>query len=156
MSHALTAVATVSAILIKEQKVLVIKEVKQDGRTVLALPGGHVEAGEGALTAVHREVEEEAGLRVKIQGLVQVLFRTWEDGKLSFRQTFVADVIGGEIRTEEGSEAVWLSREELEAIPAEQWNFGALEGIRLAFQGKLIDEANIIIRDRDQVVKVCE
>ena len=154
MSHELTAVATVSVVLMRDQSVLVLKEVKSDGRVVLALPGGHVEASEGLLAAVHREAQEETGLSIRIRGLVQVLFRTWEEGKLSFRQTFVADITGGELRTEEGAEALWMSQDELTAIPADQWNFGALEAIRLALAGKVISEECILIRDRADIVHI--
>lgn len=61
----------VSAIIIKDNKLLVENSLKKDGYYVL--PGGHIEFGEISSEALLREVEEEVKIKVKILNLFCVL-----------------------------------------------------------------------------------
>lgn len=55
--------ARVSAIIVKEEKILLIHRKKLD-KEYWVFPGGHVEAGETPKDAVKREVKEETNLEV--------------------------------------------------------------------------------------------
>jgi ADP-ribose pyrophosphatase YjhB (NUDIX family) len=57
----------VKAIVRKDDRFLVL--VKSDG--TFDLPGGRVENGETHEAALHREIDEETGLKVEIQGPVE-------------------------------------------------------------------------------------
>lgn len=62
--------AEVSAggVVVRDDQVIVIvpKRRAADGRRVLALPKGHVDAGETTLQAAVREVREETGVQVEL------------------------------------------------------------------------------------------
>ncbi len=59
----------VSAVIFRDGKVLLLKRAKSPGHGFWSLPGGRVEFGESLHTALAREVDEEAGLRIEIVAL---------------------------------------------------------------------------------------
>jgi 8-oxo-dGTP diphosphatase len=63
---------TVDGIVIKEDKILLIKRKNQPFKGKWALPGGFVEYCEMTEEAVVREVFEETGLKTKIKNLIGV------------------------------------------------------------------------------------
>ena len=79
---------TVAAVVVKDDCYLMVEEQPVDSdRPVLNQPAGHLEQGETLLAAVHREVLEETGIRVRF------------DGVLAFRQvTLFVGLIGSNNR----------------------------------------------------------
>jgi 8-oxo-dGTP diphosphatase len=59
----------VSAAIFRDGRVLVVRRARSPGKGFYSLPGGRVEFGESLHTALHREVDEETGLRIEILGL---------------------------------------------------------------------------------------
>jgi ADP-ribose pyrophosphatase YjhB (NUDIX family) len=59
----------VSAAIFRDGKVLLVRRTRSPGKGVYSFPGGRVEFGESLHTALHREVDEETGLRIQILGL---------------------------------------------------------------------------------------
>jgi 8-oxo-dGTP diphosphatase len=59
----------VSAAIFRDDKVLLVRRAKSPANGLYSLPGGRVEFGESLHTALHREVDEETGLRIEIAGL---------------------------------------------------------------------------------------
>jgi ADP-ribose pyrophosphatase YjhB (NUDIX family) len=58
----------VSAAIFRDGKVLLVRRARPPSKGLHSLPGGRVEFGETMAHALHREVEEEAGLRIEIVG----------------------------------------------------------------------------------------
>ena len=102
----------VSAVIFRDDKVLVLRRAKSPGNGFYSLPGGRVEFGESLLTALHREVEEETGLRIEIAGLAgwrEVLPGTGGGGHYLI-MSFAARWIGGEPRLNyENDDFKWLA-----------------------------------------------
>ena len=59
----------VSAAIFREDKVLLVRRARSPAKGFYSLPGGRVEFGESLHAALHREVDEETGLRIEIAGL---------------------------------------------------------------------------------------
>jgi ADP-ribose pyrophosphatase YjhB (NUDIX family) len=59
----------VSAAIFRDGKVLLVRRARSPAKGFYSLPGGRVEFGESLHTALHREVDEETGLRIEIVGL---------------------------------------------------------------------------------------
>ena len=59
----------VSAVIFREGKILLVRRARSPGTGFYSLPGGRVEFGESLHAALHREVDEETGLRIEIGGL---------------------------------------------------------------------------------------
>ena len=102
----------VSAVIFRDDKVLVLRRAKSPGNGFYSLPGGRVEFGESLLTALHREVDEETGLRIEIAGLAgwrEVLPGTGGGGHYLI-MSFAARWIGGEPRLNyENDDFKWLA-----------------------------------------------
>jgi ADP-ribose pyrophosphatase YjhB (NUDIX family) len=59
----------VSAAIFRDGKILLARRAKSPANGFYSLPGGRVEFGESLATALHREVDEETGLKIEIVGL---------------------------------------------------------------------------------------
>lgn len=57
--------ATVIAILVKDNKVLLSKRNIMPEKNKWSMPGGHIEIGETAVHAIRREMKEETNLSIK-------------------------------------------------------------------------------------------
>ncbi|HEY3677290.1 MAG TPA: NUDIX hydrolase [Bradyrhizobium sp.] len=89
----------VSAAIFRNGKVLLVRRAKSPANGFYSLPGGRVEFGETLHTALHREVDEETGLKIEIVGLAG-----WREvlpaasGGHYLIMSFAARWIGGEPR----------------------------------------------------------
>ena len=61
--------AAVGAVVLDEDRVLLVRRGQPPGLGKWSLPGGLLDLGERLEDAVVREVEEESGLRVQVLGL---------------------------------------------------------------------------------------
>ena len=59
----------VSAAIFRDGKILLVRRARSPAKGSYSLPGGRVEFGETLHTALHREVDEETGLKIEIAGL---------------------------------------------------------------------------------------
>ena len=59
----------VSAAIFRDDRILLVRRARSPAKGFYSLPGGRVEFGESLHTALHREVEEETGLKIEIIGL---------------------------------------------------------------------------------------
>lgn len=58
-----------SAAIVREGRLLIVRRTRQPGRGLYSFPGGRLEFGETLTDAVQREVLEETGLRIALHGL---------------------------------------------------------------------------------------
>jgi 8-oxo-dGTP diphosphatase len=59
----------VSAAIFRDDKILLVRRAQSPAKGFYSLPGGRVEFGESLHAALHREVEEETGLKIEVIGL---------------------------------------------------------------------------------------
>ncbi|MBC8449940.1 MAG: NUDIX domain-containing protein [Chloroflexi bacterium] len=116
----LPPVVGVGGVVLREGEVLALH--RSDGR--YALPGGAMRYGETCDAALRRELREETGAEIAIEGLVGVY-----SGPAPGRNVRAVVIVyrcrwtGGQERCSYEGEPVWLS---LEALPPpEQWAFGS-------------------------------
>jgi 8-oxo-dGTP diphosphatase len=127
----------VSAAIIRDGQVLIVRRARPPAHGMFTLPGGVVEAGETLFEAVVREVEEETALIIAPVGLVgfrEVILRDDEDrvARHFVILPFAARWISGEPRlNEELAEAHWLRPSELAGL---QTTEGLAEIVAAAFE----------------------
>jgi len=82
---------TVAAIVEKGGKVLLVRRATEPGLGLWSLPGGYVDRGEVVEEAAAREVQEETGLRVKVEHLVGLFSEAGQTVVLAAYDTTLID-----------------------------------------------------------------
>ncbi len=112
----------VSAAILRDGKVLVVRRARKPALHLYTLPGGVVEAGESLTEAVMREVREETALAIEPAGLAGYREVVARDGKDKVERHFVilsfaARWLAGEVKlNEELDDARWLAPAELAGL----------------------------------------
>ena len=112
----------VGAVVIDDDRILLVRRAKAPSEGEWAIPGGSVELGETLQQAVEREIKEETGVTIRARNpfyTFDVIERD-DTGGIRFHYVIVdlmADYISGELKAnDDASDARWTSFEELEQI----------------------------------------
>ncbi len=126
----------VSAAIIRDGKVLIVRRARPPAYGVFTLPGGGVEVGETLHAAITREVHEETALTIEplaLAGYREAIGRD-RDGKIERHFVilpFAARWIAGDVvLNEELAEARWLVPAELDGLKTTE---GLADVVRAAF-----------------------
>jgi len=118
----LTPQVAVGAIVIRENRILLIKRNKEPGEGSWAIPGGSVKLGETLQEATERELLEETGLTINAKEPVYTfdLIERDHQGQIRFHYVIVdlmADLTGGELGpSEDAVDARWFTPEDIESV----------------------------------------
>ena len=97
---------TVSVLVVDRERVLLGKRGGHPGKGAWSLPSGYVEYEDDFLSTAIREVQEETGLEVEIESIVQVM-SSFVSPRFHFLGLYLsARVLGGALRAGDDLEAV--------------------------------------------------
>ena len=108
-----------SVVVRKGKSLLLVKRAGEPGRGLWGIPGGLVELGEKVQDAALREVREETGLKVKIDGIFGVVDYITRDSRDKIQYHYVivdfwGRPISGRLRASSDSlDARWVDIKEL-------------------------------------------
>jgi len=93
----------VGAVIFRGEEVVLVRRGQEPDQGNWSLPGGLVELGETLTAAIHREIAEETGLRVRILGIAAVLERLYPDaaGKIAYHYVlidYLCEYLEGELK----------------------------------------------------------
>jgi ADP-ribose pyrophosphatase YjhB (NUDIX family) len=102
-----------NVVILKDGKILLLKRATEPYKGYWCLPGGYIDYGETPEEAVIRETKEEAGLDIKIHGLVGV-YMTDDPRCISIDVSFHGEVTSGEVKlSDESSDFAFFSPEKI-------------------------------------------
>jgi ADP-ribose pyrophosphatase YjhB (NUDIX family) len=127
------------ALIVEEKRLLMLRRVDERiaGEPQWGLPGGFLEIDESIVKGLVREVQEEAGLAVRVGKLVAV-WDHWEkdfvlrDGRVCdvriVELGYVCDVISGSIKlSEEHDRYLWADESDLRKLNISPDSSGAID-----------------------------
>lgn len=136
-------ICAVGAIVLEKGELLLVRREHEPARGQWSLPGGRVEWGESLREACAREVREETGIEIDIEGLAGIAERIIPDDEGVIEHHFVIHDFWARPRAkgpltpgDDAGEARWVNVDELHTIPLTAGLFeflqdrGALEGRR--------------------------
>ena len=113
----------VGALVIHENKVLLIKRGVAPSEGQWAVPGGSLELGETLQAGAERETLEETGVKVAVKKPVYAFdyIERDDDGNIKFHFVIVdlwADYVSGEpVGRDDALEARWVGKEGIKTLP---------------------------------------
>lgn len=113
----------VGVVVIREDRVLLIRRGQAPWLGEWSIPGGAQELGETVAEAAHREVAEETGIAIDIRGLIDVVDAIQQDEADRTRMHYtLVDLLAvwksGKPRPGDDAAALeWVSFERLESLP---------------------------------------
>ena len=125
----------VGAIVIRDEKVLLVQRGIEPGRGLWAIPGGTLKLGETLQECAAREILEETGITIVVGQCIYVfdLIERDDAGKIKFHFVvvdFAALYVSGEPKgADDAVDARFLSPSELTALPVSQNTLKALHSI---------------------------
>lgn len=125
-------ILAVSAAVIQEDRVLLVRRGRAPAKGLYAFPGGRVEAGETLEKALARELLEETGLLLTTASPYRDVVLRGDDDQQIFRLTvFRATVARGPvIAGDDAHEAGWYSPEEIATLPLTESTQHIIEELR--------------------------
>ena len=147
MTHSPRPAIGVSAIIFDaHERVLLIQRGKPPAAGYWHAPGGKLEAGEGLVEGVCREVKEETGLDVTTGAIMAVVERRQEGFHYVIVDfmAYLADPNQTEIKpADDASAAAWVAEDELMNYPIAEGLLPILERARLAHRGGKLGLADV-------------
>ncbi len=107
----------VCALIIQDERVLLVKRAGEPMQGYWALPAGFMEWDEDPQATARRECLEETGLEVRVERLLDVFHTPDDGGAADVVIAYAASIAGGTLRAADDAEAVgWFRRDELPAL----------------------------------------
>jgi ADP-ribose pyrophosphatase YjhB (NUDIX family) len=104
----------VGVLVVKQGKVLLVRRAMEPERGKWSIPAGFLDRGEDPKETAVREAQEETGLKVVIEGLVDVYFNPPQQGGASIFILYRANLVGGKAQAGDDADAVgFFGRDEL-------------------------------------------
>lgn len=123
----------VGALVVKDDRVLLVRRGQPPSEGMWAIPGGRVELGETLQAAAEREIEEETGLTISAGDPFHTFDVIQRDdaGRIRFHYVIVdllAVYVSGVLQPgDDAREARWVTRDELEELPVNQTTLEVLQ-----------------------------
>lgn len=109
-------------LIVKDNKILMVKEAKKSCYGQWNFPAGHVDENELITDAAIREAYEETGCKVKLTGVLPISTVILKDGVTAIMVKFTADIIEENIKfdTNEILDVKWIDIEKVKNMTKQE------------------------------------
>jgi 8-oxo-dGTP diphosphatase len=107
-----------AAVIVSDGKMLCVQRGENKLKYISKkweFPGGKVEVGEALEDTIKREIAEELHLHIAVREFLIQVNHQYPDFNLKM-DTFVCEIVGGELALTEHIDYKWLGKEELSAL----------------------------------------
>ena len=117
----------VGTIILKDNKILMVKEAKEKCYGKWSFPAGHIEPNETIYEGANRETLEETGCTVNLKKAFPVFLKNTEDSKIVMMH-FLSDLIeeSNSYDTNEIIEKKWISLNEIKNMNEQEFRSSAV------------------------------
>ncbi len=112
----------VGAVIVKDNKILMVRESKKECYSKWAFPAGHLENGETIIQAAKREILEESGCKVELKKVFPIIVHNSKDKNIMMIH-FFADLTEETFKydTNEIIETKWMSLTEIKNMEKKEF-----------------------------------
>ncbi len=105
-------------VIVRDNKILMVKEAKKKCYGQWNFPAGHVDENELITEAAIREAYEETGCKVKLTGVLPISCVDFKNGETHIMVRFTADIVAENIKfdTEEILDVQWLDIKDVKSM----------------------------------------
>lgn len=107
-----------AAVIIKDKKILCVQRNSNKFDYISnkwEFPGGKIEENELSEETIKREIKEELSLTIKVNGFFVQVDHLYPDFRI-IMDTFLCEIVSGEIQLNEHIDLKWLSKNELQYL----------------------------------------
>jgi 8-oxo-dGTP diphosphatase len=128
-------VVGVGAVVIRDEKILLVKRGVAPSKGLWAIPGGALELGETLQQGAEREILEETGVTIRAREPIYTFdfFERVESGRIRFHFVIVdvaADYISGDVKgADDALDARWLTPADLDRLPVAKNTLKLLQAV---------------------------
>jgi mutT (mutator protein) len=117
----------VGTIILKDGKILMVKEAKEKCYGKWAFPAGHIEPNEAIYDGAKRETYEETGCTVELKKAFPVFLKNTNDSKIVMMH-FLSDLVNEEnsYDKDEILETKWISIDEIKNMDEKEFRSSAV------------------------------
>lgn len=120
----------VAAIIVRDDQILICQRTRHQLMPLKwEFPGGKIEPEEQPVDALHRELEEELGIRAKIGPQVAALQHTYGNGTSVALRFYLVQQFEGEVQNRIFHDVRWVSRKELSTYDFLEADIALVKGI---------------------------
>ncbi len=111
-------VVIAGCVIVRDNKILMVKEAKKKCYGQWNFPAGHVDENELITEAAIREAYEETGCKVKLTGVLPISCVDFKNGETHIMVRFTADIVAENIKfdTEEILDVQWLDIKDVKSM----------------------------------------
>ena len=117
----------VGTIILKDGKILMVKEAKEKCYGKWAFPAGHIEPNEAIYDGAKRETYEETGCTVELKKAFPVFLKNTNDSKIVMMH-FLSDLVNEENSSDKDEilETKWISIDEIKNMDEKEFRSSAV------------------------------
>lgn len=115
-------VVIAGCVIVRDNKILMVKEAKKKCYGQWNFPAGHVDEGELITDAAIREAYEETGCRVKLTGVLPIGTAILDNNETLIAVSFTADIIEENIKFDENEilDVKWIDIEKVKNMTEQE------------------------------------